>query len=46
VHSHSGQGSEFEVLLPAPPGPLALPPAPAPAKLAGADAGGRLARKT
>jgi hypothetical protein len=46
VHSHPGQGSEFEVLLPAPPGPLALPPAPAPAKLAGADAGGRLARKT
>jgi signal transduction histidine kinase len=46
VHSRPGQGSEFEVLLPAPPGPLALPPAPAPAKLAGADAGGRLARKT
>jgi signal transduction histidine kinase len=45
VHSHPGQGSEFEVLLPAPSGPLALPPAPA--KLAGADAAnGRLARKT
>ena len=47
VHSSPGQGSEFEVLLPAPPGPLALPPAPAPAKLAGADAANdRLARKT
>ena len=47
VHSSPGQGSEFEVLLPAPSGPLALLPAPAPAKLAGADAGdGRLARKT
>ena len=47
VHSSPGQGSEFEVLLPAPPGPLALPPAPAPAKLAGADAASdRLARKT
>jgi signal transduction histidine kinase len=47
VHSSPGQGSEFEVLLPAPPGPLALPPAPASAKLAGADAAGdRLARKT
>jgi signal transduction histidine kinase len=54
VHSSPGQGSEFEVLLPAPAGPLALPPAPAVAKLAGADAAsssrdaasGRLARKT
>ena len=47
VHSNPGQGSEFEVLLPAPPGPLALPPASAPDKLAGADAAnGRLARKT
>ena len=53
VHSRPGQGSEFEVLLPAPSGPLALPPAPAVAKLAGADAAsgrdtasGRLARKT
>ena len=53
VHSSPGQGSEFEVLLPAPSGPLALPPAPAVAKLAGADAAsgrdtasGRLARKT
>ncbi len=47
VHSTPGQGSEFEVLLPAPTGPLALPPAPAVATLAGADtADGRLARKT
>ena len=47
VHSGPGQGSEFEVLLPAPPGLLALPPAPAPAKLAAADAANdRLARKT
>ena len=47
VHSSPGQGSEFEVLLPAPSGPLALPSAPAPAKLAGVDAAnGRLARKT
>ena len=47
VHSSPGQGSEFEVLLPAPAGPLALPPAAAPGKLAGADAAdGRLARKT
>jgi signal transduction histidine kinase len=46
VHSTPGQGSEFEVLLPAPPEPLALPPGPAPPKLAGADAAdGRLARK-
>jgi signal transduction histidine kinase len=46
VHSDPGQGSEFEMLLPAPSGPLALPP-PAPTKLAGADAAdGRLARKT
>ncbi|MGO8894114.1 MAG: sensor histidine kinase [Streptosporangiaceae bacterium] len=43
VHSSPGQGSEFEVLLPAPSRPLALPSA----KLAGADAAdGRLARKT
>ncbi len=47
VHSSPGQGSEFEVLLPAPTGPLALPPAPVVATLAGADtADGRLARKT
>ena len=46
VHSSPGQGSEFEVLLPAPPGPLALPPTAAPAKLAAADASDRLARKT
>jgi signal transduction histidine kinase len=47
VHSNPGQGSEFEVLLPAPPGPLELLPASAPDKLAGADAAnGRLARKT
>ena len=46
VHSNPGQGSEFEVLLPAPSEPLALPPGPAPGKLAGADAAdGRLARK-
>jgi len=45
VHSSPGQGSEFEVLLPAPSRPLALPSASA--KLAGADAAdGRLARKT
>jgi signal transduction histidine kinase len=46
VHSDPGQGSEFEMLLPAPSGPLALP-LPAPTKPAGADAAdGRLARKT
>jgi len=46
VHSNPGQGSEFEVLLPARSEPLALPPGPAPGKLAGADAAdGRLARK-
>ena len=36
VRSRPAQGSEFEVQLPMPSGPLALPPAPAPAKLAGA----------
>jgi two-component system OmpR family sensor kinase len=42
VSSQPGQGSEFQLLLPVPPGPAALPPA-APA---GMDAtGGRLARK-
>jgi signal transduction histidine kinase len=47
VHSSPGQGSEFEVRLPAPAGPLALPPVPAVATLAEADAAnGRLARKT
>ena len=54
VHSSPGQGSEFELLLLAPSGPLALPPGlapgpapgPAPGKLSGADAAdGRLARK-
>ena len=46
VNSSPGQGSEFELLLPAPSGTLALPPAPASAKLAEADtADGRLARK-
>jgi signal transduction histidine kinase len=46
VNSSPGRGSEFELLLPAPSGPLALPPASAPTKLAGADAAnGRLARK-
>jgi signal transduction histidine kinase len=46
VNSSPGQGSEFELLLPAPSGPLALPSASAPAKRAGADAAnGRLARK-
>ena len=47
VHSSPGQGSEFEVRLPVPAGPLALPPVPAVAMLAKADAAnGRLARKT
>ena len=41
VSSRPGQGSEFELLLPAPPGPAALPAAPP----AGADADGALARK-
>jgi signal transduction histidine kinase len=46
VHSSPGQGSEFELLLPARSEPLALPPGPAPGQLAGADAAdGRLARK-
>ena len=46
VNSSPGQGSAFELLLPAPSGTLALPPAPASAKLAEADtADGRLARK-
>ncbi len=46
VHSHPAAGSEFEVLLPAPSGPMALP-SPTGAKPTGADAaGGRLARKT
>ena len=46
VHSSPGQGSEFELLLPAPSGPLALLPGPAPGTLAEADAAdGRLARK-
>lgn len=46
VHSRPGRGSEFELLLPAPAGPLALPPAAGPATLAEADAAdGRLARK-
>ncbi len=46
VNSSPGQGSEFQLLLPAPSGPLALPSASAPTKLAGADAAnGRLARK-
>ena len=44
--STPGQGSEFELLLPAPAGPLALMPGPAPGKVAEADAAdGRLARK-
>lgn len=45
AHSRAGAGSEFELLLPAPAGPLALPPAPAVAGPA-EPAGGRLARKT
>jgi signal transduction histidine kinase len=42
VTSHLGRGSEFELLLPGPPGPLALSPA-APTEADAAD--GRLARK-
>jgi len=46
VNSTPGQGSEFELLLPAPAGPLELMPGPAPGTPAGADAAdGRLARK-
>jgi len=42
VSSRPGQGSEFQLLLPAPPGPAAPPPA-SPAEVDAA--GGRLARK-
>jgi signal transduction histidine kinase len=42
VRSQPGQGSEFELRLPGPPGPLALPPA-TPAEVAAID--GKLARK-
>jgi signal transduction histidine kinase len=42
VRSRPGQGSEFEMLLPGPPGPLALPPM-APAEASAID--GKLARK-
>jgi signal transduction histidine kinase len=42
VRSRPGQGSEFELVLPGPPGPLALPPA-APAEAEAID--GKLARK-
>jgi signal transduction histidine kinase len=46
VHSEPGQGSEFELLLPAPSGPSATGFSPAGGKAAGAEpAGGRLARK-
>jgi len=46
VTSTPGQGSEFELLLPAPARPLALMPGPAPGKVAGpVAADGRLARK-
>jgi signal transduction histidine kinase len=46
VHSELGQGSEFELLLPAPCGPLTAGSPPPGGKAAGADpAGGRLARK-
>ena len=47
VQSTPGQGSEFELLLPAPAGPLELMPGPAPGTPAGASAAdGRLARKS
>jgi len=46
VHSIPGQGSEFELLLPAPAPPLALMPGPMPGTPDGAAAAdGRLARK-
>jgi signal transduction histidine kinase len=46
VQSTPGQGSEFELLLPAPAGPLELMPGPAPGTPAKAGtADGRLARK-
>ena len=46
AQSTPGQGSEFELLLPAPAGPLELMPGPSPGTPAGADAAdGRLARK-
>jgi signal transduction histidine kinase len=41
VSSRPGQGSEFELILPAPPGPAELPPASS----AAADEAGKLARK-
>jgi signal transduction histidine kinase len=47
AQSTPGQGSEFELLLPAPAGPLELMPGPAPGTPAGASAAdGRLARKS
>jgi signal transduction histidine kinase len=47
VQSTLGQGSEFELLLPAPAGPLELMPGPTPGTPAGAGAAdGRLARKS
>ena len=47
VQSTPGQGSEFELLLPAPAGPLELMPGSAPGTPAGAGAvDGRLARKS
>ena len=47
VQSTPGQGSEFELLLPAPAGPLELMPGPTPGTPAGASAAdGRLARKS
>jgi signal transduction histidine kinase len=46
VHSEPGQGSEFELLLPAPSGPPTTGFSPAAGKPAGAEpGGGRLARK-
>jgi signal transduction histidine kinase len=46
AQSTPGQGSEFELLLPAPAGPLELMPGPSPGTPAGAGAAdGRLARK-